>query len=156
MRILPIGFLALFATVAHGSGEPTLQFRSTVDTDHGTYLIDVVRETASPGRSLKISCESECTESVAYQEATIDNPVYLMVPRDGLDRVVTLWTTGSAYRVKVYSLDGISIKKVLEAGSKFPPDISVDDQGRERISVRIGNGKRTTYGWRNGAYVIVQ
>ena len=58
-----------------------------------------------------------------------------MQPKDGSDRTLTVWTAGSAYRIVVYRLDGAAIHKVLDRGSRTPPAISFDGEGREQLKL---------------------
>ncbi len=83
----------------------------------------------------QVDCKSGCTAFSRYREDFIDTPLYLMQPRDGSDRTLTVWTTGSAYRIVVYRLDGAAIHKVLDRVSRTPPATSFDGKGREQLKL---------------------
>lgn len=144
-------FLVFFAGTAIAESQTDMEFRSTVSTDTGTFIFDVSRHVATTGHHISVRCIEDCKRLYDYQETTMDAPVYVMPLRDGTDRVVTLWTTGSAYSVVVYYLSPGGVEKVLTIGSRSPPDISFDKDGQETIKIRMANGL-DTYTWSNGAY----
>ena len=130
-----------------------LELRSTIDSDHGTFTFDVSNRKGVEGHEILISCSKECAHQEKFTAKAINDPVYIMLPRDGVDRVITLWTTGSAYQIEVYRLGSQKIEKALTVGSKAAPAISFDEKGDEKLSVETTDGVRV-YTWLNGKYVV--
>lgn len=131
----------------------TLEFRSTIDSNHGTFIFDVSNRKGVEGHEISISCSKECSHQEEFMAKTINDPVYIMLLRDGVDRVATLWTTGSAYQIEVYRLGPIKIEKALSIGAKAAPSISFNEQGNEELSIETANGARV-YTWLNDKYVM--
>jgi len=54
------------------------------------------------GSDLTIRCVEACKRSAPpYREHVGASPTYVMLPKDGSTRFISVWTTGSAYRVMV-------------------------------------------------------
>jgi hypothetical protein len=106
---------------------------------------------------------TEHADEPLYQEKMAERPIAVW-PLGG--RLLTLWESGSALWVTVYSIDGQSIKKILDVRPKGFPEIAFSKDGSERLSfsnyeARDGaNGRNQAvpvsadvYAWVNGRYV---
>lgn len=114
--------------------DPATQLRSTVFTESALFRIDIAGPDKSHIRRLTIRCMDGCEHLADYTEETINNPVYVMPPRDGVDRIVSLWTTGSAYRIVIYRLLSSGVTKLVSVGSSSAPEITFDSAGNEKVS----------------------
>lgn len=130
---LSLIFMGLLPMVAIGQ-ESMVAFRSTAFVGEREYQVDVVRDKQPGVAHLQIACRHGCSAVPSYREDFVDRPLYLMQPKDGVDRVVSVWTTGSAYRIVAYRLGEAGVRKVLDRGSRTPPAISFDE-GREMLKL---------------------
>ena len=136
--------------------EADIEFRSTVFVGSYVYRLDILDGNREGPVRFQIDCKSGCTAFSRYREDFIDTPLYLMQPKDGSDRTLTVWTTGSAYRIVVYRLGGAAIHKVLDRGSRTPPAISFDGKGREQL--KLCTAQCAVFLWSDdkGAYIEKQ
>ena len=144
-----MALLPMMACV-HASG---VEFRSTAWVGEQQYRFDVLRDGDQAVRHLEVTCKPGCAGWSAYREDFIDRPLYLMQPKDGADRVVSVWLTGSAYRIVVYRLDEAGVHKVLDRGSRTPPAMSFDDRGREAL--RLCTPSCTVLRWSDDRHAYV-
>ncbi len=136
--------------------ETDIEFRSTVFVGPYVYQLDILGDKREGSVRFRVDCKSGCTAFSPYREDFIDTPLYLMQPKDGSDRTLTVWTSGSAYRIVVYRLDGAAIHKVLDRGSRTPPAISLDGKGSEQL--KLCTNQCAVFLWSDdkGAYIEKQ
>ena len=131
-------------------------FRATWDIGDDTFQVDIdnVKDSklSTLVRDIKILCKDGCAKPLSYEEKTLDDPVYIMRPTDDGNRIIMVWTTGSAYKITVYEITG-AIKKVFTAGTKEAPWISVTSSGSERLNL-CSRGECKAYEWKGGGYVV--
>jgi hypothetical protein len=96
-----------------------------------------------------------------FQEEMAERPIAIW-PLGG--RLLTIWSSGSALWVAVYSIDGGTIHKVLDVRPKGFPEIAFSKDGAERLifshyETREVSGRSETvpisadvYAWANGQY----
>lgn len=126
--------------------------RARTGLETGVYQFDVL--TGKNGsRRIDIRCVDECrADAASYHEDTNFQPVYAMVPKDGSPRFLSLWTSGSALRIMVHEVGGGSPKKLLEAGSRIPPAVSLDAKGDEVFTLCDEDHGCTEYHWSGDRY----
>ncbi|WP_170318441.1 hypothetical protein [Sphingomonas sp. PAMC 26621] len=90
------------------------------------------------GYQIAIDCTKKCAKPVHYQEATSDAPLGLF-SRDQNDLIFSTWSGGSAYRVRVWSVAGNTVRKVVELSSRGTPDFLSDSHGRPMIETYEGD-----------------
>lgn len=136
---------------AHASD---IEFRSTAWADERQYQIDVLRDRDRAAAHLMVACKRGCADGSVYREDFIDAPLYLMQPKDGADRLVSVWVTGSAYRIVVYRLGEAGVEKVLDRGSRMPPAVSFDETGREAL--RLCPSACSVWHWSDDKHAYVE
>lgn len=146
--------IALLGGTAFAAGQSHLIERARTGLETGVYQFDVL--TGKNGsRRIDIRCVDECgADTALYNEDTNFQPVYAMVPKDGSPRFLSLWTSGSALRVMVHGVGGGSPKKLLEAGSRIPPALSLDAKGDEVFTLCDEDHGCTEYHWSGDRYAI--
>ena len=72
-----------------------------VDADKSTFMVKVT-EDASVGHQITIDCVRQCAKAAHYHETTGDTPLGLF-SRDQNNLIFSTWSSGSAYRVVVWS-----------------------------------------------------
>lgn len=150
---LALVFMGLLPMLAIGQ-ESAVAFRSTVFVGERQYHVDVARD-KQPGRAhLQIACRPGCSGAPSYHEDFADEPLYLMRPKDGADRVISVWVTGSAYRIVVYRLGEAGVQKVLDRGSRTPPAILFDEGWRETLKLCVS--KCTALHWSDDKHAYVE
>lgn len=68
-----------------------------------------------------------------FRAETVDNLVSVFRLSDEESLIYSLWTTGSAYRVRVFSISQAKVLEVLDAGSKQAPMFVRDQSGQPII-----------------------
>ncbi len=75
---------------------------------------------------------SDCARPIEFSEPVGDVPMGLFTR--GKDNLVfSLWSGGSAYRVRVYQVSDTGVRKVAELSSRGLPDVLTDNAGRPAI-----------------------
>jgi hypothetical protein len=82
-----------------------------------------------PKRILEITCIKNCAASPVYKEAFSDNPVSVFRLWDGSNQFITIWTSGSAYWVRIYEVNLRDIRKVFDNATKTAPQFGFDSKG---------------------------
>jgi hypothetical protein len=82
----------------------------------------------------EIDCAS-CQRKVAYEEDTLDYPISIYRPSDSSSLFFSIWSTGSALRVRAFDLSNGSVKSVLDVGTKNAPQIFRDKSGEWLVSI---------------------
>lgn len=133
---------------------PAIRGRTSNDAD-AVYQFDASVPGAG-GSDLSIRCVEACKRSARpYREHVGASPTYVMLPKDGSTRFISVWTTGSAYRVMVYDVAGPNVVKVLEHGSRNPPSSTgIDEQGNEFFTLCDEEHGCSEYHWRGGRYEV--
>ena len=92
-----------------------------------------------PDEKTTLVCKISQSQSMSFAELTIidfdhktgrskfstapgDSPLSLFVTSDLHPKLVTVWTTGSAYVIRVYAYNNGEIVEVLSAGSRMMPE----------------------------------
>ncbi|MFK3890507.1 hypothetical protein [Sphingomonas sp. NPDC079357] len=125
MRCLLIAVPALLASTV----PPVASLR--VNGERSTFSV-AVEESASTGYDIRIKCVSSCAQPIDFSEAIGDVPMGLF-SRDQDDLVFSLWSSGSAYRVRVWQVSDTGVRKVVELSSRGRPDFLTDGAGRSAI-----------------------
>jgi len=125
MRNLLIALPALLPN----AGSPVASLR--VDGERSTFSV-TVEERASVGYDVRIECVSTCAQPIAFSETVGDAPMGLF-SRDQDDLVFSVWSGGSAYRVRVWQVSDAGVRKVAELSSRGRPDFLTDGAGRSAI-----------------------
>ncbi|EIZ78842.1 hypothetical protein WSK_2385 [Novosphingobium sp. Rr 2-17] len=133
--------LAFLAVSLLSSSAPVTPPAATlrVDGDQSTFMVEVTGGLAA-GYQIAIDCTEKCARPVHYREATGDAPLGLF-SRDQNGLVFSTWSGGSAYRVRVWSVAGDTVRKVAEMSSRGRPDFLSDSHGWPMIQTyeRIGS-----------------
>lgn len=130
MNALLLAFSLLFC---HATA-PSLAAALRIDGDESTFMVQVTGGLPD-GYQITIDCTEKCTRPVHYREATGDTPLGLF-SRDQNDLAFSTWSGGSAYRVKVWSVAGGAVRKVLELSSRSTPNFLSDAYGRPNTNAR--------------------
>ena len=155
-------FIRSFAIIAavfpisqvYANSPDDLVVRNRVSLDQGTFEFDV-KDAGQAGANIDIRCISECSAHVPpYSENTGFAPVYVMLPKDDSPRFVSLWTSGSAYRVMVHQIGARKTEKLLEEGTRSPPVVSLDEQGNERITLCDKDKGCRIFQWTGERYIV--
>lgn len=153
-----LGLAALTALPASsafaGQEGPAVRGRTSNGTD-ATFQFDASAPGAK-GSDITIRCIDGCKPGAPiYHEHVEVSPTYVMVPKDGSTRFISLWTTGSAYLVMVHDVAGTKVTKVLEHGSRIPPSsMGLDDQGNEFFTLCDEDHGCSEYHWKAGRYEV--
>jgi hypothetical protein len=102
-----------------------------VDGERSTFSV-VVEANANTGYNIRIRCVSACAQPIDFRESIADVPMGLFT-RDQDDLVFSLWSGGSAYRVRVWQVSDSGVRKVAELSSRGRPDFLTDNAGRPAI-----------------------
>lgn len=126
--------LLSFVTVA---AEPNLLMLLVSNVGGDEYVLSV-HEVNLPHSDheqvFEVQCRT-CTKSLLVEEKTLDYPIAIYRAGDDSPLFFTLWTTGSAYRIKVFNIASGDVKKVLDTGSDSIPKIVQDKDGRWAVMV---------------------
>lgn len=127
---------------------------ASASNDTSEYEFSAVR-LKGDGADIFIRCVNECPQhSRDYKENSGYSPGWVFLPKDGSTRFISVWTSGSAYAVMVHDIGGPKVVKVLEAGSRIPPAVALDEQGNEYFQLCSEDAGCNEYHWRNGKYAI--
>jgi hypothetical protein len=98
-----------------------------------------IKNTFYMERRLNIYEKNEDNISSIYEFAPGDSFLSMYpISEDG--NLMTIWVSGSAYRIYIFSLEDKKIKTVLEEGSKLMPEIlDIDNDGSDEILITEGN-----------------
>jgi hypothetical protein len=96
-------------------------------------------EDRSVGYRLSIRCVADCALPAAYQEAVSDSPMGLFW-QDRDDLIVSSWSGGSAYRVRVWQITDKGIARVLEASSRSRPEFLSSADGQLVVQTHMSEG----------------
>ncbi len=118
----------------------SLQLRLSGNFEGHTIQVDVTEVTdkekgVSFKRVLSFNIIEGAKIKIVSKIESLDAPVSIFRLSDQSPRVVTLWTTGSAYRIRVFQISGISIREVLDVGSRSSPQLVRLPSGEEAILV---------------------
>lgn len=102
-----------------------------VEANRGTFIA-AVRVDRSAGYQVEIDCVAGCSSPVSYRDPVGDSPLGLFT-RDREDLIFSTWSSGSAYRVRVWHVSDTGIHKVAELSSRGRPDFQSDRFGRSTI-----------------------
>lgn len=128
--LLALSLLSIDATDA----VPVAALR--IDGNASTFVVQVTG--GRPDRyQIAIDCTEKCASPVHYRETTSDTPLGLF-SRDQNDLLFSTWSAGSAYRVKVWSVAGDTVRKVAELSSRGTPNFLSDALGRPTIETYEG------------------
>lgn len=108
-----------------------------IDAGATTYQAKVDRVPAG-GYRVMIDCVAPCHRPVRYREAVGDSPVGLFV-RDTDDLLYSIWSGGSAYRIRVWAMTDHAVRPVAVLSSRGWPEFLSDGQGRPVIRTVDGD-----------------
>jgi hypothetical protein len=98
-----------------------------------------IKNTSYMERRLNIYEKNENNFSSIYEFAPGDS-FLSMYPISENGNLMTIWVSGSAYRIYIFSLEDKKIKTVLEEGSKLMPEIlDIDNDGSDEILITEGD-----------------
>ncbi len=105
-----------------------------VATESGAIMdVRVQRKDASGQTEITVDCVEDCRRPVHFSQEIDDNPMGLFQRCDCDDLVYSVWSGGSAYRVRVWSVNGDGVKLVFERSTRGWPDFQTDRSGRQVI-----------------------
>lgn len=109
----------------------------------------------SGGADVIIRCIGECAKPTErYRENTGLSPGWVLLPKDGSTRFISVWTSGSAYAVMVHDIGGSKVVKVLEVGSRIPPSVALDAKGNEFFQLCTEDSGCSEYHWDGTKYIV--
>ena len=111
------------------------------------------------GHVLRIVCRSGCAKPVVFEEPEGDSPISLFRRWDGGPLLYSLWSSGSAYRVKVFALTPGGVRTVLDAYTLDRPDFTsragvefVRTTERRTERSPPGDTRTAVYSWTGEAF----
>ena len=107
-------------------GEPHALLRVALD---GPEMIVAVRDAGQDGRMLTIDCVKACRTSIPYRERIGDTPMGLFQPFDAEPVIMSVWSSGSAYRVRAYLLGPARTTRILNTSTLTAPEFLVTPTG---------------------------
>jgi hypothetical protein len=109
------------------------------------------------GSDITIRCIEKCRKNApVYREHVDAAPTSVTLPKDGSTRFISVWTTGSAYRVMVHDIAGPKVEKVMEHGSRIPPSaMGIDDKGEEFFVLCDEDHGCNEFHWRSWVYEVI-
>lgn len=150
----------------HGASRLVAQQTWTV-TD-GTVVTLTVREHRAPEgyteRTLEGSVDNRSGRERVLQFQEADAFTGMLPLETGDGHLLTLWTSGSAYRIRLFARVKKEFKLVLDEGSRFSPELrDVDNDGTLEILItrdrelrsdnRGYRGSRISYRWNASASI---
>ncbi len=145
------------APVPESGGELLAQLRVLLD---GPEMVVAVRDRTPEARVFSVDCVANCAARVRFEEAGEGYPLGLYQPSDSQPIVLSVWATGSAYRVRAHRLAAGGVTRVLDAATLGLPDIRVAANGievrtTERRTERSARDAARTilWTWRGGRFV---
>ena len=78
---------------------------------------------------LTVDCVRACRAPIRYRERVGDTPLGLFQPFDAEPVVMSVWSSGSAYRVRAYSLSAAAVTRVLDASTLAAPEFLITPVG---------------------------
>lgn len=121
------------SSTALADNAPQAETVASLRFDGGNATFAVAVQVAHPaGYQVEIDCVSGCSSAVSYREPVGDSPLGVFT-RDQDDLIFSTWTSGSAYRVRVWRASNTGIRKVAELSSRGRPDVQSDGFGRSTI-----------------------
>lgn len=119
------------ASTAKKNREEVAIISSVWTPNEETRLICWVRYSESaPTPELVIDKVIQGKEKRIFSTVPGDNPLSMFASSDLDPKLITVWTTGSAYMIRVYTYDKDAVKEVLTAGSKMMPEFVYSDKGQ--------------------------
>lgn len=119
------------------------------NTANTSLLFTVAEEKDSEGLSYR-QLNIFLGNKVLFKNKTPDTFVSAFALRDEATCFISLWTTGSAYRIKIFGYKLGKITEVLEVGSKGKFGFSADGACPDVIT--FDDGKRAIYHWNGDVY----
>jgi hypothetical protein len=116
-----------------------------LSTESGEMAVAVVDNNGENGsRTINFSCSNKCTVP-SWSEDINDEPLGIFRLSDDVDNVITTWSSGSAYDVRIYHIGKI-VSKVLDVSSITAPTMTIDKDGRQKVIVaKYQQGRLNTY-----------
>lgn len=160
--LLAFFILNISEPVSGEQGAGRLIAQQTWTVTDGTVVALTVREQKAPAgyteRTLEGSVDSPSggERVLQFQEADAFTGMFPLETGDG--HLLTLWTSGSAYRIRVFARVAKQFKLVLDEGSRFSPELrDLDNDGTLEILItrdrelrsdnRGYRGSRISYRW---------
>lgn len=91
-----------------------------IDDGRSAFAATITPDDAA-GYRIAIDCTGQCSVPASYSETVDDVPLGLF-SRDQDDLILSLWSGGSAYRVRVWSIADGQVRKVAELSSRGRPE----------------------------------
>lgn len=146
--LLVIGYYCTAGAAVACQGKTLLLLDSNIG---GTeYIFSVRRVSQENGTSkqvFEIRCVA-CAKHMLLHEDTLDYPISIYRVSDESPLFFTLWTTGSAYRIRVFDVGSNGARSVLDVGATVPPQVFRDQS--DRLVVSTGNRfhiSHSSYRW---------
>ena len=116
-----IASLALWAASTALAASPEPAAASLHVDDGQTTFAATVTPDDQAGYRIAINCAGQCRAPTSYSETVGDTPLGLF-SRDQDDLILSLWSGGSAYRVRVWSIADGEVGKIAELSSRGRPE----------------------------------
>jgi len=91
-------------------------------------IVEIPKPGSLPTRRLQIYCLNDCAARIRFQEDFVDTPLSMFRLWDGSNKLITIWTSGSAYWVRVYLIDSEGVQKILDQATRSAPQFGVDSR----------------------------
>lgn len=151
------------------SGESVLGLARWRVSGREGHLLSVISQTEAtvskdhlPRRLLRIYREDEGKLTELYKFETPDALLNMYPLGDYNARLLITWVGGSAYHLRIVALVDSDVKQVLDEGTKLPPEVLYDEEGRESVlitepTIHDGHwtpakGRTAVFKWNGSAY----
>lgn len=127
--------LLLVSSIGLSAKNDLLLLRS--DVDGNQFVTSVSERNLQNNRHInhfEIDCMS-CQKKVAYKEDTLDYPISIYRPSDSSSLFFSIWSTGSALRIRAFDLSNGIARSVLDVGTRNAPQIFRDKDGKWIVSI---------------------
>ena len=174
MKMIPAAAAIMIGVTLPSHAEETLVARATNyigDAVERTFQLDIVeiKHNAASNRfgrkfdisrEVRIRCIKGCKKDISYRDQQLDMPFGgAFVLRDDSHEFITAWASGSAYRVRIYRVEGDHIAKVMDEGTKSFPQFVMDRDGAFMVlldnpdsSAKVRKIVVRGAFWRNGSH----
>jgi hypothetical protein len=119
---------------------------------------------AVPMRTMTVYRKDKSALTRVYKMETADW-FFSAYPLREDGRLLVIWGSGSAYRIRVYAYQDTSVQEILDKASRDLPEVSFDDSGRESIllsdpaivngSWKSSAGTTAVYKWDGKNYQLI-
>ena len=128
--------VAIWAALAASTAPPaeTTLAALRVSTENGAEMdVRVQRDDASDQSEVAVDCVKDCRRPVHFRQRVDGSPMGLFQRCDCDNLIYSVWSGGTAYQVRVWSVDDSGVQFVFERVTRGWPDFHTDRSGHQVI-----------------------